>query len=358
MDSYEHEGAREQRGRRPGSPPDGTPPPPSDRRERESGPDSAAAGAEASAPGGTAGGKAADGTAGGKAADGTATGVPAGSAAGSAGGVSEPGRDASGEGPGRPGSGRTPGAGDEGPGAAPTAGLAALSFPYQVTAAVVLGLAALVGAVHLLMVFLHVAPSNTASKEYSEAVDGWVLPEFEQNWKLFAPNPLQQNITIQVKAELSGAGGEKKTTEWIDLGADDVDAIRGSLLPSHTAQNQLRRAWDFYTGSHDDQNRATGLRGEQSETYLRRLVMLRIERDHDLGGRVERIQIRSVAILVQAPPWSKEKADTRPSYRVLPWWNVTDADRPLGHGVRAADSGKNGGKDGAGANGERAEAAR
>ncbi|MEU5163586.1 DUF5819 family protein [Streptomyces sp. NPDC020875] len=289
--------------------------------------------------------------------------------------MSEPGHDGpggsgSGEGPGGSGSGRSPGAGSgpEGPGAAPAAGLAALSFPYQVTAAVVLGLAALVGAVHLLMVFLHVAPSNTASKEYSEAVDGWVLPEFEQNWKLFAPNPLQQNITIQVKAELSGAGGEKKTTEWIDLGADDVDAIRGSLLPSHTAQNQLRRAWDFYTGSHDDQNRATGRRGEQSETYLRRLVTLRIERDHDLGGRVERIQIRSVATLVKAPPWSKEKTDTRPSYRVLPWWNVTDADRPLGHGVRAADSGESSGKGGGegsgegsgkdGGNGERAEAAR
>lgn len=351
MDSYEHEGAREQKGRRPGSPPDGTPLPPSDRRERESGPDSAAPGTGAATPGGTA-------------ADGPATGGPAGSADGSAGGVSEPGPATGGPGSGEGPGGSGAGSGPEGPGAAPTAGLAALSFPYQVTAAVVLGLAALVGAVHLLMVFLHVAPSNTASKEYSEAVDGWVLPEFEQNWKLFAPNPLQQNITIQVKAELSGAGGEKKTTEWIDLGADDVDAIRGSLLPSHTAQNQLRRAWDFYTGSHDDQNRATGRRGEQSETYLRRLVTLRIERDHDLGGRVERIQIRSVATLVQAPPWSKEKTDTRPSYRVLPWWNVTDADRPLGHGVRAADSGENGGKGGGegsgkdGGNGERVEAAR
>ncbi|MFE0425554.1 DUF5819 family protein, partial [Streptomyces sp. NPDC058953] len=247
----------------------------------------------------------------------------------------------------------------DGSGTAPTTGLAALSFPYQVTAAVVLGLVALVGCVHLLMVFLHVAPSNTASKQYSDAVSGWVLPEFEQNWKLFAPNPLQQDVTVQVKAELAGPDGEKKITEWIDLGADDVEAIRGSLLPSHAAQNQLRRAWDFYTGSHDDQNRATGTRGELSESYLRRLVMLRLERDHDLGPEVERIQIRSVATLVEAPPWSKEKTDTRPSYRVLPWWNVTNADRPLGYGVRAGDTIGSGSGSGSGnGGGERTEAAR
>lgn len=71
----------------------------------------------------------------------------------------------------------------------PSRGIAGLSFPYQVVAALALAVVALVAVVHVAMVFLHVAPDNTVSKRYGEQVGDWVFPEFEQNWKLFAPNP-------------------------------------------------------------------------------------------------------------------------------------------------------------------------
>jgi hypothetical protein len=212
---------------------------------------------------------------------------------------------------------------------APVRGMAALSLPYQVAAAVSLAIVGALACVHLAMVFLHVAPSNTVTKEYGKAVDGWVYPEFEQNWKLFAPNPLQQNVAVQVKVEFTAAGGSRKTTDWIDLTAEDGEAIRGNLLPSHVQQNELRRAWDFYINSHDNENRANGVRGQLSERYVRRIVMMRLDA-HDLGGPVERIQLRSSTRSVKAPEWSDEKIDTRPAYRVLPWWTVTAADLPEG----------------------------
>ncbi|MEV6782747.1 DUF5819 family protein [Streptomyces sp. NPDC051098] len=212
---------------------------------------------------------------------------------------------------------------------APTRGIAALSLPYQVAVAVSLALIAVLAGVHVAMVFLHVAPSNTASKEYGKAIDAWIYPEFEQNWKLFAPNPLQQNVAVQVKAEVTTPDGDRRSTGWIDLSAEDGDAIRGNLLPSHTQQNALRRAWDFYINSHDDKNRSSGLRGRLSESYVRRLVMARLER-HDVGGEVERIQLRSSTSAVKAPDWSNEKIDLRPQFRVLPWWTVTAADLPGG----------------------------
>ncbi|GGT20861.1 DUF5819 family protein [Streptomyces purpureus] len=211
----------------------------------------------------------------------------------------------------------------------PPAGIAALSLPYQVTAAVALAVVAVLACFHVSMVFLHVAPSNTLTKQNGEAIDGWVYPEFEQNWKLFAPNPLQQNISVQVRAEVVGAGGTRRTTDWIDLSAEDGAAIRGSLLPSHTEQNELRRGWDFYVNSHNDKNEPNGLRGRLSERYLRRIVMQRLDA-HALGGKVERIQLRSSTSAVSAPPWSQEKIDTRPFLRVVPWWTVTAADLPAG----------------------------
>ncbi|MYX75198.1 DUF5819 family protein [Streptomyces sp. SID3915] len=209
-------------------------------------------------------------------------------------------------------------------------GIAALSLPYQVVAALALSGIGLLACLHLAMVFFHVAPSNTLTKRHGNAVDEWVYPEFEQNWKLFAPNPLQQNIAVHVRAEVLGPDG-RRTTRWTSLSREDGEAIRGSLLPSHVHQNELRRAWDFYTGSHDEQNRANGLRGELSERYIRRIVMLRLS-GRDNGGTVERIQIRSAVTAVGAPEWSDEKIDTQATYRVLPWWTVTPSDLPEGSG--------------------------
>ncbi|MEU0129638.1 DUF5819 family protein [Streptomyces sp. NPDC006289] len=205
-------------------------------------------------------------------------------------------------------------------------GMSGLSLPYQVAAAIALSVMGVLACGHVAMIFLHVAPSNTLTKQHGQAVDDWVYPEFEQNWKLFAPNPLQQNISVQVRAEVGGAEG-RSTTRWIDLSREDGAAIRGNVLPSHVDQNELRRAWDFFKGSHDSENRPNGMRGELSERYIRRIVMLRLA-EHDYGGAVERIQVRSAVRSVGAPSWSDEKISTEPDYRELPWWIVRDSDLP------------------------------
>jgi hypothetical protein len=208
--------------------------------------------------------------------------------------------------------------------AGPPAGVAALSARYQIVAACALALAAVVVCVHLGMLFLHVAPSNTLTERHGDAVDEWIYPEFEQNWKLFAPDPLQQNIAVQVRAEVSTADGGVRTTGWYDLSAEDGRAIDGDPLPSHTRQNQLRRAWDFYVATHDSRDRPVGLRGALAETYLRRIAVLRLERNGAAGpgGVVERVQFRSRTTSVPPPAWSHEKVPARPVHRVLPWWGV------------------------------------
>ncbi|MFJ2948858.1 DUF5819 family protein [Streptomyces sp. NPDC087226] len=216
------------------------------------------------------------------------------------------------------------------PPAAPPAesrtGVAALSLRYQIGAAVALAVVAVGVCVHLGMTFLHVAPPNTVSKEHSGTVEDWIYPEFEQNWKLFAPNPLQQNIAVQVRADVLTAGGEVRTTGWYDLSAQDGRAIDGNLLPSHTQQNALRRAWDLFVATHDENNRPVGLRGALSETYLRRLTVLRLDRADAAGpdGSVARVQIRSRTVNVPPPDWSTEKISTTPVYRTLPWWSVPE----------------------------------
>jgi hypothetical protein len=178
--------------------------------------------------------------------------------------------------------------------------------------------------IHIGLTFLHVAPANTLSRQHGSTVDEWIYPEFEQNWKLFAPNPLQQNISVQVRAEIGTADGGIRTTGWYDLSAEDGRAISGNPLPSHTQQNELRRAWDFYTATHDSDNRPVGVRGVLSESYLRRIAALRLDRNGAAGpgGTVERVQFRSRTTAVPPPAWSGEKVSDRAVYRELPWWRV------------------------------------
>ncbi|WP_309060339.1 DUF5819 family protein [Streptomyces sp.] len=210
----------------------------------------------------------------------------------------------------------------------PRTGVAALSLRYRIGAAVALAVVAVGVCVHLGMTFLHVAPANTVSKKHRETIENWIYPEFEQNWKLFAPNPLQQNIAVQVRAEIRTADGGVRTTGWYDLSAQDGRAIDGNPLPSHTQQNELRRAWDFFVATHDDDNRPVGLRGTLSEAYLRRITVLRLDRADAAGpgGLVERVQVRSRTTNVPPPKWSEEEAQapTTPVYRTLPWWPVPE----------------------------------
>ncbi|MCX3061802.1 DUF5819 family protein [Streptomyces beihaiensis] len=218
-------------------------------------------------------------------------------------------------------------------------GIAGLSPGYQLTAALALAAVAVVACVHVLMVFLYVAPPNTLTKRHGDLVDEWIYPEFEQNWKLFAPNPLQQNIAVQARAELRAPDGSLRTTGWYDLSAQDGAAIHHNPVPSHTQQNELRRAWDIFVSTHDAKNRSTGLRGDLSEQYLRRIIVLRLDR-LDVGAKgdvVERVQVRSRATTIAPPKWSDEKVSQKPVYRQAPWWPVTKHDAPLdsGSSVRA-----------------------
>ncbi|MFI9721029.1 DUF5819 family protein [Streptomyces sp. NPDC052396] len=206
-------------------------------------------------------------------------------------------------------------------------GWAGLSRPARAVVAGGAALVAMATAVHLVMMFLHVAPLNTVSRQHAAAINHYVLPEFEQNWKLFAPNPLQQNISVQVRAGLRGPDGREITSDWIDLSAEDGAAIRHNPFPSHTRQNQLRRAWDFYANSHDTGEHPLGPRGQLSEAYLRRLVISRIGTMRE-ARTVARIQVRCVSTPVGLPSWSGQHSDTTPTYRELAWWAVTAQDLP------------------------------
>jgi hypothetical protein len=203
--------------------------------------------------------------------------------------------------------------------------VAALSLPARIAVAVTVGAVAVGALLHLGMVFLHVSPSNTLSTEHAKEVRDYVYPEFEQNWKLFAPNPVQQNNHVEARAEVRKADGSTETTGWLDLTGMDVSAMRHNPIPSHYNQNLLRRAWGYYSDTHSDQNAPTsGTGSDLSDQYLRNIIADRLGPRMD-GGTVVRIQARVATTAVAGPSWTGQPLVTTPTYRELPWWTLTTA---------------------------------
>ncbi|MFI9490966.1 MULTISPECIES: DUF5819 family protein [Streptomyces] len=177
--------------------------------------------------------------------------------------------------------------------------------------------------VHAFFVFLHVAPPNVVSQRYSSQVNAWIYPFFEQNWRLFAPDPDSVNRTISARTAHTARDGSVQVTSWFDLTAVDVAAIEHNPFPSHTSQNLLRRSWTSYVELLGGDDHPRSARAEMMQKYLRNIAA---DRMTDLSGKpFEAIQLRVVTLPVAAPGTvdrDRRAASANAETRLLPWWKV------------------------------------
>ncbi|MFE8913338.1 DUF5819 family protein [Streptomyces globisporus] len=177
--------------------------------------------------------------------------------------------------------------------------------------------------VHIGLVFLHVAPSNTVSQRFNAQVDAWIYPLFEQNWRLFAPDPDSVNRRISARTAHTAPDGSVQVSDWTDLTAVDSSAIEHNAFPSHTSQNMLRRSWTSYVELHGGDDVPRSDRAVMMQRYLRNIAADRMaERD---GKPFENIQLRVVTLPVAAPGSAdrdRRAAAKDAETRLLPWWKV------------------------------------
>ncbi|MEH0404322.1 DUF5819 family protein [Streptomyces sp. B21-089] len=213
-----------------------------------------------------------------------------------------------------------PGAGSEDQAVPPNRARAARALHKGLFTAVVLCL--VTALTHVAMVFLHVAPENPVSKRYSPQVNAWVYPTFEQNWRLFAPDPDSVNRQILARTSHTAPDGSVRVSGWFDLAAVDSSAVEHNVFPSHTAQNLLRRAWTTYVELHGGEDKANSERAVMLQQYLRNIAADRFA-DHN-SGPFEFIQLRVLTLPIAAPGTAASKRPPVPvENRLLPWWKVT-----------------------------------
>ncbi|MFI7083770.1 DUF5819 family protein [Streptomyces anulatus] len=177
---------------------------------------------------------------------------------------------------------------------------------------------------HVGLVFLHVAPSNVVSQRFSAQVDAWIYPLFEQNWRLFAPDPDSVNRQISARTAHTAPDGSVQVSSWVDLTAVDASAIEHNGFPSHTSQNMLRRSWTSYVELHGGDDVPRSDRAVMMQRYLRNIAADRMtEQD---GKPFENIQLRVVTLPVAAQGSTDRErraaAVKNAETRLLPWWKV------------------------------------
>lgn len=171
-------------------------------------------------------------------------------------------------------------------------------------------------AVHLAMTFLYVAPSNPVSQAYSKQIDAWMLPLFQQDWNLFAPDPLSENVDIKARATVQPSD---TVTDWIDLTAADRAAEVGDPVPSHVTLNGLRLAYVQYLDTHSAEGESTTPLGPIVQQYLENLVVDRLQ---GLGaGRITAVQLQITTTLLPGP--GRTAAQTAPQTETFTWWTVS-----------------------------------
>lgn len=176
-------------------------------------------------------------------------------------------------------------------------------------------IAALVAA-QLAATFLYNAPANVVSKRYSAQISWWINPLLTQNWQLFAPNPISENVSVDARASVGTAGS---VTPWLDLSALDQAATVGNPAPGHLTMNGLRNAWREYAGTHGADGRPTSPLAATAQQYLQNLVVDYLSPREP--GPIDSIQVRFVVTLEPGP--GRTAAQTAPQTQTLDWWVVS-----------------------------------
>ncbi|GEA81925.1 DUF5819 family protein [Cellulomonas uda] len=98
------------------------------------------------------------------------------------------------------------------------------------TVLLALGLVAAVLGTHLAVTALYVAPPNPLKYALQRPVNAWIQPFFEQNWQLFAPDPVRTDSGVLVRATTR----DGEDTDFLTINAPYLEARHHNPLPDRS----------------------------------------------------------------------------------------------------------------------------
>lgn len=110
---------------------------------------------------------------------------------------------------------------------------------------VIVVICVLITAWHIFATFLWIAPASALRELVpGKTLSNYMLPVFGQSWSVFAPEPINGNIDIKVRAVV----GEKfnaKSTPWVDASAAELNLAHHNLFPPRASIMGLQQATEY-----------------------------------------------------------------------------------------------------------------
>lgn len=132
-------------------------------------------------------------------------------------------------------------------------------------------------------------------------------PYFSQQWRVFAPKIIKQNVNLQVQAKWRTSEGESISSEWIDIAAIEQQPTAGHLSPSRATKSAWNAAQQYnsrYNKLNDEQKeviRSTFVQVNSDGVYSARSTKYLVEKLSALGDNSTHIRnvLNYDAMLVQ-----------------------------------------------------------
>src|SRR5699024_10162428 len=108
---------------------------------------------------------------------------------------------------------------------------------------------------HSFATFLWIAPGSGLRQVVpGTLLHDYMIPMHGQSWSVFAPNPINGDYRLQVRAVV-GEGEEATETEWVDATAAELTMLTHNLFPPRASITAMDVASRF-KGAYDDLNEA------------------------------------------------------------------------------------------------------
>jgi hypothetical protein len=185
-------------------------------------------------------------------------------------------------------------------------------------------------ALHFVMTFLYVAPRNPISAGADKSISSYILPYFDQDWKLFAPDPVKTDPHMLVRAKVVDAKGQQQVTSWLDITRPELARVKGHLFPDRVSRLSAKVAESLFEAAErqeqaaaDQQQQALppeqARHGNPDEAFAR-VLATRAARAQ-WGKQVIEVQIRLDGHIPASPPFygPQDAADAKVIQHHMPW---------------------------------------
>jgi hypothetical protein len=171
--------------------------------------------------------------------------------------------------------------------------------------------------IHFSFTFIYLSPGNTWRSKNWDTIFSYMNPVFTQNWRLFAPNPANQQLNLDMRVHYVDQAGATHETGWRSITQPVIQSLQSNRFSTNARLSELQSSLinDFVWGDKENSQQTF----KSLQVYADHV--LRME-NFIVPGNVNKIQLRAV-INTFPRLVDKDKPDSsgKINYYYSKWWN-------------------------------------